>query len=540
MPRYRSPVFPFVRPPELDGGAGRRWPVAIVGAGPVGLAAAIDLALHGVASVVLDESNVVSTGSRAICWSKRTLEIFDRLGIGDRVVAKGVTWKVGRLFHREREVYAFDLLPEPGHKRPAFVNLQQYYVEEYLVDRARDFADLIDLRFMSRVTGVGQDDDHAWADVETPEGTYRLAADYLLACDGVRSTVRRGLGLDFVGRAFEERFLITDVEMAADFPSERWFWFEPPFHDGQSALLHKQPDNIYRIDLQLGPDADPEVERQPERVIPRIKAMVGDRAFEIDWISVYSFQCRRLERFVHGRVLFAGDSAHIVSPFGARGGNGGIQDVDNLCWKLASVVKGEAPRALVASYDAERVHGADENILNSARATSFMTPKSRTERLFRDEVLALAATHPFARQLVNSGRLSRPCSLAGFALGTADTAEIGGAMVPGAPCLDAPIRHIDMRDGEGGDGWLLDHLGGEFFALGFGGLPAMPDGVRRLIVGAAGGIDDPQGLIAARYGAAPGVVYLIRPDQHVAARFREPSAAAIADALHRAKGNDVA
>jgi 3-(3-hydroxy-phenyl)propionate hydroxylase len=535
MPRYRSPVFPFIRPPELDGRTGRCWPVAIVGAGPVGLAAAIDLALHGVASVVLDESNVVSTGSRAICWSKRTLEIFDRLGIGDRVVAKGVTWKVGRLFHREREVYAFDLLPEPGHKRPAFVNLQQYYVEEYLVDRARDFPDLIDLRFMSRVTGVGQDGDHAWADVETPEGTYRLAADYFVACDGVRSTVRRGLGLYFVGRAFVERFLITDVEMTADFPSERWFWFEPPFHDGQSALLHKQPDNIYRIDLQLGPDADPEIERRPERVIPRIKAMVGDRAFDVDWISVYSFQCRRLERFVHGRVIFAGDSAHIVSPFGARGGNGGIQDVDNLCWKLAAVLKGKAPRALIESYNLERVHGADENILNSGRATSFMTPKSRTERLFRDEVLALASAHPFARQLVNSGRLSRPCLLAGFPLGTADTADLGGPMVPGAPCLDAPVR-----DRHGRDGWLLDHLGGDFVALGFGDLPPTPDGVRRLIVGAARDIDDPQGFIAARYGGAPGVVYLIRPDQHVAARFLKPSAAAIADALGRANAHGAA
>ncbi len=531
MPRYRSPVFPFVRPPELDGRAGRRWPVAIVGAGPVGLAAAIDLALHGIASVVLDESDVVSAGSRAICWSKRTLEIFDRLGVGDRMVAKGVTWKVGRLFHRDREVYAFDLLPEAGHKRPAFINLQQYYVEEYLVERARDFPDLIELRFMSRVTGVDQQQDHAWIDVETPEGPYRLSGAYVVACDGVRSTVRRSLGLDFVGRAFEERFLITDVEMAAEFPSERWFWFEPPFHDGQSALLHKQPDNIYRIDLQLGPDADPELERRPERVIPRIKAMVGDRPFEVDWISVYSFQCRRLERFVHGRVIFAGDSAHIVSPFGARGGNGGIQDVDNLCWKLAAVVKGEAPSSLLETYNTERVHGADENILNSARATSFMTPKSPMERLFRDEVLVLAGTHPFARQLVNSGRLSRPCSLVGFSLGSPDVTGIGGMMVPGAPCLDALIRTAHGRDS-----WLLDHLGGSFIALGFENLPPTPPGVRRLTVGETGDLVDAHGLLAARYGGAWGVVYLIRPDQHVAARFRHPTAADMASALARANG----
>ena len=531
MPRYRSPVFPFVRPPELDGRPGRRFPVAIVGAGPVGLAAAIDLALHGIASVVIDESNVVSTGSRAICWSKRTLEIFDRLGVGDRMVAKGVTWKVGRLFHRDREVYAFDLLPEPGHKRPAFINLQQYYVEEYLIDRARDFPDLIELRFMSRVTAVDQDDDHAWLDIDTPDGSYRLAADYVLACDGVRSTVRRSLGLDFIGRVFEERFLITDVEMAAEFPSERWFWFEPPFHDGQSALLHKQPDNIYRIDLQLGLGADPEEERKPERVMPRIKAMVGERPFEIDWISVYSFQCRRLERFIHGRVIFAGDSAHIVSPFGARGGNGGLQDVDNLCWKLAAVLKGEGDAFLLETYNLERVRGADENILNSARATSFMTPKSRTERLFRDEVLALAGTHPFARQLVNSGRLSRPCSLAGFPLGTTDETGIEGGMLAGAPCLDAPVRTA-----RGEDGWLLDHLGGAFVVLSFDKAVPVPPGVRRLTIGSSGDLHDPQGMVAARYGGAPGVVYLIRPDQHVVARFREPTLEVLSRALDRAKG----
>jgi 3-(3-hydroxy-phenyl)propionate hydroxylase len=322
--------------------------------------------------------------------------------------------------------------------------------------------------------------------------------------------------------------------MAAEFPSERWFWFEPPFHEGQSALLHKQPDNIYRIDLQLGPGADPEEERRPERVIPRIRAMVGERPFEVDWISVYSFQCRRLERFVHGRVIFAGDSAHIVSPFGARGGNGGIQDVDNLCWKLAAVLNGEGPPFLLESYNLERVHGADENILNSARATSFMTPKSRMERRFREEVLALAGTHAFARQLVNSGRLSRPCSLTGFPLGSIDESGVEGAMRPGAPCLDAPVRSAAGRDG-----WLLDHLGGAFVAMAFDEAAPPPAGVRRLTIGPSGDLQDPNGMVAARYGGAPGVVYIIRPDQHIAARFRNPTPADLAHALDRARGGSM-
>jgi 3-(3-hydroxy-phenyl)propionate hydroxylase len=538
---YQHKRFPFVRPPELDGEA-THVPVLIVGAGPVGRALAIDLALRGIKSIVVDDGDSVSVGSRAICWSKRTLEIFDRLGVAERMVAKGVTWKVGRLFHRESEVYNFDLLPEAGHKMPAFINLQQYYVEEYLIDRARDFAGLIELRFLSRLTALEARGDGVQARIETPAGSYRLDADWLVACDGVRSTVRGLMGLDFVGRTFEERFLITDILMQADFPPERWFWFEPPFHRGQSALLHKQPDDIWRIDLQLGADADPEVEKRPENVMPRIRAIVGTRPFEIDWISVYTFQCRRLERFVHGRVVFAGDSAHIVSPFGARGGNGGIQDTDNLAWKLAAVVQGHAPEGLIESYDEERRHGADENILNSARSTSFMTPKSAMERAFREEVLAMAATEPFARRMVNSGRLSLPCSLSGLSHISDDDAGFGGVgLVPGSPCVDAPIRRVD-----GGAGWLLEQLRGGPMVLALGRPIEVPKGVAQLVVveGDEGRADadgvvrigDVEGLVARRYGPLDGRAYVLRPDQHVAARFLAPTQAGIGAALDRAYG----
>ncbi|HEX2477973.1 MAG TPA: FAD-dependent oxidoreductase [Geminicoccaceae bacterium] len=547
MPSYEYKPFPYTTPPELRGAATRRWPVVVVGAGPVGLAAAIDLALHDVDVLLLDDNDVVSTGSRAICWSKRTLEILDRLGCGERMAAKGVTWKVGRLYHREREIYSFDLLPEAGHKMPAFINLQQYYVEEYLVDRARELDDRIELRWKNRVVGLERFPDHVRLEIETPDGTYRAEAEYVLAADGCNSAIRSMLGLDFMGRIFEERFLITDVVTPVELPNERRFWFDPPFHNGQSALLHRQPDSMYRIDLQLGPDADPELEKRLERVIPRIQAVLGARTpFEIEWVSVYTFQCRRLERFVHDRVIFVGDSAHVVSPFGARGGNGGIQDVDNLVWKLAMILKGEAPRALLETYDEERVHGADENIRNSARATNFMTPKSAIEREFRGGVLALAADLPFARRLVNSGRLSVPCALAGMRLQTPDDGEVEGPMAPGAPCIDAPVTGSDGRSR-----WLLEHLGGAFTVLHFGCDAATPVDLRGLgnlrptlhllhVNGQAGAtaaaevLGDPTGLARARYGGAPGVTYLIRPDQHIAARFSHHDPAALGRALARA------
>lgn len=529
MSRYVYTPFPYATPPELKGAAGSRAPVLIAGAGPIGLAAAIDLALHGIPSVIVDDNNVVSIGSRAICWSKRTLEIFDRLGVGDRMIDKGVTWKVGRLFHRDKEVYAFDLLPEDGHKMPAFINLQQYYVEQYLVERCADFPDLIDLRWKNRLTALVRSDHGLRATLDTPDGAYDLEAEYLLACDGARSTVRAIAGLDFEGEAFEERFLIADVEMKADFPSERWFWFEPPFHNGQSALLHKQPDNIYRIDLQLGDHADVEEEKKPEHVIPRIKAMVGDRPFELDWVSVYTFQCRRIDRFVHGRLIFLGDSAHIISPFGARGGNGGIQDVDNLVWKLAAVIKGQAPASLLDSYNDERVFGADENIKNSTRSTRFMSPKDGIERVFRDAVLELAEDLPFARKLVNSGRLSQPCSLTGFPLQT--PASDGVGLEPGNPCLDAPVANGDA-------GWLLNNLGGDFALLSFsaGSVPTMP-GLRHIRISttpAPNALHDAAGHAHRRYG--DGTTYLVRPDQHIAARFAKPTPETIGAAWNRAAG----
>lgn len=535
MPRYRYERMPYATPPELAGGRASDAPVIIVGAGPIGLSAAVDLARHGIRSVLIDDNDVVSIGSRAICWAKRSLEILDRLGVGQRMLDKGVTWKVGRLFHRHREVYAFDLLPQDGHRMPAFVNLQQYYVEEYLIDRARELSDFIDLRWRNELTGLERDNERVRCRIDTPDGQYTLEGRYLLACDGAKSTVRRLMRLDFEGRVFEERFLIADVEMQADFPSERWFWFEPPFHNGQSALLHKQPDNIYRIDLQLGWNVDPETEKTPERVIPRIEAMVGHRDFALDWVSVYTFQCRRLDHFVHGNVIFVGDSAHIVSPFGARGGNGGIHDVDNLGWKLAAVLRGRAPPTLLDTYDEERGRGADQNLRNSARATSFMTPRTEIEKLFRDEVLHLADRYPFARRLVNSGRLSAPCSLAGMSLQTPpDNADTGG-VAPGEACPDAPVATLH------GKGWLLHHLGDRFVVMRVGDSPPpeLPGSVG-LHIRTRGSPEeaapvDVSGYVSARYGE--GVTYLIRPDQHVAARFEAPDSVTLSEALARATGH---
>jgi 3-(3-hydroxy-phenyl)propionate hydroxylase len=551
---YQYSSYEYVRPPEQSGAEKKRYPVVIVGAGPVGLAAAIELAQSGVPVVVLDDDNTVSVGSRGVCYAKRTLEVLDRLGVGDPCVDKGVSWNVGRTFFREEEVYNFNLRPQDDHKRPGMINLQQYYLEEYEITRAKELSNL-DLRFKNKVVSVNPDGNGATLQVETPDGIYSLETDWLIVADGARSGIRRMMNLEIDGKIFMDRFLIADVVMKADFPTERWFWFDPPFHPGQSVLLHRQADNVFRIDFQLGWQADPEEEKKPENVIPRIKAMLGDdREFELEWVSVYTFQCRRMNRFTHGHVLFVGDAAHQVSPFGARGANSGIQDTDNLCWKLKLVIEGKAPSSLLDTYSEERVFAADENLLNSTRSTDFITPKSKMSLTIRNAALTLARDHAFARALVNSGRLSVAAVLAESRLNTPDMALFAGDMVPGAAMDDAPMQE------DGNRFWLLDRVGNRFMALVFVNDPSqvdvttarvyqsLTDGaipIEVVLVSPKAG-SAPEGLrvfvdekkrFSERFDAQAGTTYLIRPDQHIAARWRAFDAGSVKAALARATSN---
>lgn len=521
--------FAYRRCPDQDAAKPARRPVVVVGAGPVGLAAAIDLALRGVPVVLIDDADRIGEGSRGICWSKRTLEICDRLGVGEKLAAQGVTWKLGKVFSGDELVFSFDLLPEDGHKMPAFINLQQFYLEKALCDRAGEIA-AVDLRWKNKLTGLEPHNDHVRLTIDTPEGPYVLEASWLIAADGARSTARDLLGLTFAGVTFEDKFLIADIKMAADFPTERRFWFDPSFHGGQSALMHRQPDNVWRIDLQLGPDADIVAEQKPERVTERLKRMLGERDFALEWVSIYRFNCRRLDRFVHGRVIFVGDAAHQVSPFGARGANSGIQDAENLAWKLAAVLKGEAGPALLGSYERERMQAADENIAHSTRSTDFIAPHSEAERSLRNAVLALAPRAEFARRMINSGRLS-VATVYDTPLSTPDEATFAGSARLGAPLPDAPARHRDGREGH-----LLENIGGEFTLLYAkdGAPPQPPDGVRLIAIGVD--LIDSAGTIAKRLDATPGAAWLLRPDQHLCARWRKFDAGKVAAARDRALG----
>jgi len=546
---YTYPKFAYQKPPELAGAKPKHYPVVIVGAGPVGLAAALDCHVHGIPAIILDEDETVSIGSRGLAYAKRALEILDRYGVGDAVVNKGVTWNVGRTFFGEGEVFNFNLQPEPDHKRPGMVNLQQYYLEDFMV--AECGRRNIEIRWKNKVVAVEPTADGVSLQVQTPDGVYAIQTDWLIVCDGARSPIRTMMGLDMEGKIFMDRFLIADVVMKAEFPPERWFWFDPPFHRNQSVLLHREADDVWRIDFQLGWNADPEEEKKPERVISRIQAMLGaQHEFELEWVSVYTFQCRRMGRFNHGRVLFAGDSAHQVSPFGGRGANSGIQDADNLVWKLKLVMDGLAPARLLDTYSDERVFAADENILNSTRSTDFITPKTNTSRTFRNAVLQLAQKHAFARKLVNSGRLSVPAFYSASSLNTPPEDSYAGFMEPGAPMEDAPVTV------QGKAGWLLDQVGNRFQLLVYSEDPAKLDvtvlrnlmdagiPVEPIVASPKAGeiagvrlLQDIKGLVAQRYDARDGTVFLLRPDQHIAGRWRSVDIEKVRTAVARATCN---
>lgn len=525
-------LYPYARHPDQDATTPARHPVVVVGGGPIGMATALDLGRQGIPVVLLDDHEGVGQGSKAICFAKRTLDIADRYGCGAPMLNKGVVWNVGKVFHDDRQIYDFNLLPEDGHRNPAFINLQQPYFEKFIhdqitVEQARGAP--IDLRGKNRLDAVEVHDDHATLTITTPDGPYQLQADWLIGCDGAYSPLRRMMGLDFEGRVFKDSFLIADIRMkSASFPTERWFWFEPWFKSGASTLLHKQPDDVWRVDFQIGWDVDRDEELKEENIRRRLDAMLGAVDYDLVWSSIYTFQCRRMKKFRHGRVVFAGDCAHQVSPFGARGANSGIQDVDNLGWKLGLVIKGLAPDSLLDSYDAERIHGADENIRNSTRSTDFITPKSKVSHIFRNAVLALAEHHAFARPIVNSGRLSLPCTYDGSALNGPDALDGPVRTRVGSPCPDAPL----------GDGFLLSSLGDGFVILTIN-CDAPAAVTEAGITANRLAVANPNALLADRYlGHAKTAVYLIRPDQHVAARWDSYDDVALRAALRRACGKD--
>ena len=409
-PAYELPAWPFVEPPELASGRAQRHPVVIAGGGLAGLTLACDLAQRGIRAVLLDEDDTVGVrgaSSRGICYAQKSLEIFDRLGIYERIRAKGITWSVGRTFSGGDEVYAFDLKDESLSEQPPFINLQQFYLEWFLVERILALDPEL-IRWKSRVVAIGNESDHVKVEVETPAGRYALEAEWFVDATGANSRIRNAMGLEVNASHGTDRWCITDVKFKQPFAVERWTWIDAPFNEHRAVWQHLMADEVWRLDYQMSESADPESISRPEVAGARLREQLGpDVDFEFVWIGPYQYRDHLLEQFRVGRTLFIGDSAHVVSPFGARGGNNGIQDAANLGWKLALVLNDEAGEKLVDSYHAERYAAAAENLKVTSRTTRFLAPRSPAEHRLRRAVVALARTHEFARKLANTGRMAQ-------------------------------------------------------------------------------------------------------------------------------------
>jgi 3-(3-hydroxy-phenyl)propionate hydroxylase len=513
---YELPVYPFVPPPELAGGARRRYPIVIVGGGLSGLTLGCDLANRGVDCVLLDEDDTIGVrgaSSRGICYAQKTLEVFAHLGTYPRVREKGVTWSEAKTLAGNDVVYSFNLQSASASEQPPFINLQQFYVEWFLADRIAALGHC-DLRWQNRVTKVENRGGFVVVSVETPAGAYTLEAEWLVDATGVNSPIRRGFGLETHTARGADRWCITDVRFKEKFPTERWTWVEAPFNENRAVWQHLMGDDVWRLDYQMDPDCDPDYVSRREVAEERLHAHLGDVEFELIWVGPYAYRDHLLDRFSHGRVFFIGDAAHVVSPFGARGGNSGIQDAYNLGWKLALVLAGRAPEALLDTYDAERQPAARENLAVTSRTNRFLAPRSPAERTLRDAVIGLARTHPFARALVNTGRMS-----------VANPYPASPAITNSG--ISVPNVAITLQDGTRSTlVELARRLGTVFIGILFA--PTRADDVAayawleasgrpfRFCVCGPGGIGDPEAKLKEALGAAPGSFALIRPDLYLA------------------------
>jgi 3-(3-hydroxy-phenyl)propionate hydroxylase len=409
---YELPEYPFRAPPEIASGEESHHPVVIVGGGITGLTLACALAQYGIPAVLLDEDNTVGVkgaSSRGICYAQKSLEIFERLGVYERIAAKGIQWSVGRTFAGADEVYSFDLRQQGIYnlsRQPPFINIQQFYIEGYLVERIYELGH-VELRWSNRVTAFEQDGDGAKLTVTTPAGDYRIRADHVVDATGCHSPFRAWVGAAVTAKKGDDRWCIADVRFKIKPPTERHTWIEAPFNENRAVWQHLMGDNVWRIDYQMAPDADPAYVSREDVVRDRLTKQFGaDAGVEIVWVGPYAYRSECVDRMRHGRVFLMGDSAKVVSPFGARGGNTGIADADNLAWKLAAVLKGRAAPALLETYNEERHEAALQNVLVTNRTARFLRPGTPVEKRFRDAALGLAKQHAFARQFVNTGRMA--------------------------------------------------------------------------------------------------------------------------------------
>jgi 3-(3-hydroxy-phenyl)propionate hydroxylase len=530
---FDYPRFAARRVAELDSAAARH-PVLIVGAGPIGMTAALVLARYGIRCMLIERKDTFNDGSRAVCIARPSMHILERVGAVAPFVEKALGWRFGRSYYRGEQIFRLEMPQPPGEKYLPMYNLQQQYTEKFLHDAVAT-SDLIDMRWQSELSAIEPHNDGVSVRISSPEGDYRLDADYVLAADGARSPIRSMLGLRLKGDNYEGRYVIADVRMDHDFPTERRAFFEPAGNPGGTVLIHKQPDDIWRVDYQLREGESEQDALKEENLRARVGAILADvghtKPWELEWWSVYSANTLCLDDYRHGRVFFIGDAAHIVPIFGVRGLNNGLADAENIGWKLALVLHGEADERLLDSYSPERRGATLDVFANATKSTRFMTPPTRGWRLAREAALSLSLKHAFPRGLANP-RQMQPYTYSESPL--TPYAERNAEFAGGAPC-GSVAPNARLIDGS----YLLDRAGSGMTAILFCEGPPTREQAALLaqlgridkrfvpVLVSSGGsasdsktIADQDGEIARLFAAAPGTLYLLRPDLHIAGRWK--------------------
>jgi 2-polyprenyl-6-methoxyphenol hydroxylase-like FAD-dependent oxidoreductase len=528
----------------------REAQVIVVGAGPVGLAAALWLSSVGISTLLLEADDAPGCeGSRAICVERTTLEILHRLGVD--LVDAGVSWTLGRTYFRKTELFQ-TRFPESGRETyPPFINISQADQEAAMLEVAAG-SPLIDLRCGRRVIAVDHEGEEVSVTTEGAHGTEEFRAPWVLACDGAHSTVRSLLGIPFDGHSHPDRFLIADIKAALPFPDERRFFFDPPHNPGRQVLIHPQPNSVWRIDWQVPEDTDAEEERRRGRLDERIRAIIGDRPFEVVWLTGYRFHQRRARRFRAGRVFLVGDAAHLFAPFGARGMNSGVQDAENLAWKLWLVLVGAAPAELLDTYEIERIAAADENLRVTDATMRWMAPGSRWRLAKRNAILRGSVHSKSLRRLVDSGRLSEPFTYGESPIVAGDNRD-SRALRPGSPPPDAQCevagKEVRFRELLGKGFVVLDfcdHLTRSAARVRAGRSGVVPHmtylvtsderAVARPLPATAHWLLDRDGTLAGTLRGSWDEAEVLRPDGHLAVRIPAPTPESVETALNFAAG----
>ncbi|MEU0570205.1 FAD-dependent monooxygenase [Nonomuraea sp. NPDC005983] len=499
--------------------------VIVVGAGPVGQTAALLLARWGVPVLVLDRRpERDAAGSRSICQQRDVLDVWASVGAG-RVAEEGLTWTTARTYYRERELFSWTF--EHQGPLPPFVNISQARTEQIL-DAAIAAQPLIEVRWGHEVTGLEQDA-HG---VTLRCGGRVLRAPYVLLCAGARAqALRQALGVAFDGETFGDQFLICDIK--ADLPGwehERRFYFDPAWNPGRQVLIHPCPDSAFRIDWQVSPHFIP----TEDDISRKIRQIIGDREYELIWRTTYRFHSRLASRMRVGRVLLAGDCAHLVAPFGARGLNSGVPDAENAAWKLAFVLNGWAPEELLETYHDERHAAARENLEVTAATMRFLAPRTEEERARRRRALDAGDAAG-----IDSGRFAEPYWYVDSPLTTPEPGRpfagrpprgtspppAPGVILPDVPLAGGRLRELCR------EGFLLllgEMCDSRLFAQVVGKVITAPLAVRELAE------VDGTGCLASELGAVPGEAWVVRPDAHIAAIIPHAGPETVAAAVGRA------